>query len=72
MINFSYTYPDSPVPSLYDASLSINEGECVCITGPSGCGKTTLLMAIQGLLKAGHASGKIQLKIRMDGIWMWE
>jgi energy-coupling factor transporter ATP-binding protein EcfA2 len=61
MINFSYTYPDSPVPSIYDASLSINEGECVCITGPSGCGKTTLLMAIQGFLKAGHASGKIHL-----------
>jgi energy-coupling factor transporter ATP-binding protein EcfA2 len=62
MINFSYTYPDSPVPSLYDASLSINEGECVCITGPSGCGKTTLLMAVQGLLKAGQDYGKIQLR----------
>jgi energy-coupling factor transport system ATP-binding protein len=61
MIDFSYTYPESPVPSLYDASLSINEGECLCITGPSACGKTTLLMAIQGLLKAGHASGKIHL-----------
>jgi energy-coupling factor transporter ATP-binding protein EcfA2 len=62
MTDFSYTYPDSPVPSLYDASLSINEGECVCITGPSGCGKTTLLMAVQGLLKAGHDKGKIQLR----------
>jgi energy-coupling factor transport system ATP-binding protein len=62
MTDFSYTYLDSAVPSLYDASLSINEGECVCITGPSGCGKTTLLMAIQGLLKAGHDKGKIQLR----------
>jgi len=62
MINFSYTYPDTPVPSLYDASLNINEGECVCVTGPSGCGKTTLLMAIQGLLKAGNASGTMCLR----------
>lgn len=61
IINFSYTYPHSLAPSLYDASLSINEGECVCITGHSACGKTTLLMAIQGLLKAGHACGKIHL-----------
>ena len=62
MISFSYTYPDTLVPSLYDASLNINEGECVCVTGPSGCGKTTLLMAIQGLLKAGNASGTMCLR----------
>ncbi len=62
MIDYSYTYLDTPVPSLCNASFSINEGECVCVTGPSGCGKTTLLMAIQGLLKAGHASGAIRLR----------
>ena len=61
MINFSYTYPEALAPSVYDASLNVNEGECVCITGPSGCGKTTLLMAVQGLLKAGHDSGTIRL-----------
>lgn len=30
-------------------SLSINEGEIVCLLGPSGCGKTTLLRMIAGL-----------------------
>jgi energy-coupling factor transporter ATP-binding protein EcfA2 len=61
MINFSYTYPDRPAPSVYDASLNVNEGECVCVTGPSGCGKTTLLMAVQGLLKTGQVGGTIRL-----------
>ena len=31
-------------------SLSIREGEFVCIVGPSGCGKTTLLNVLTGLL----------------------
>lgn len=32
-----------------DASLTIAEGEIVCLLGPSGCGKTTLLRMIAGL-----------------------
>jgi energy-coupling factor transporter ATP-binding protein EcfA2 len=62
LINYSYTYADSGTPSLCDASLSIHEGECVCVTGPSGCGKTTLLMAIQGLLKSGHVDGAVSIR----------
>ncbi len=30
-------------------SLSIDEGEIICLLGPSGCGKTTLLRMIAGL-----------------------
>jgi NitT/TauT family transport system ATP-binding protein len=33
-----------------DVSLSVPEGEFVCIVGPSGCGKTTLLHVVAGLL----------------------
>ena len=44
---------------LQDFSLSLNEGEILCLLGPSGCGKTTALKAMAGLLKTQH--GKIEL-----------
>jgi NitT/TauT family transport system ATP-binding protein len=35
--------------AINDISLSINEGEFVCLVGPSGCGKSTLLNIVAGL-----------------------
>ncbi len=41
-----------------DLSLSVGEGEIVCLLGPSGCGKTTTLRIAAGLepLQAGRVS----------------
>ena len=46
-----YTYPDQPgsAPVLHDLSLTIEDGEFLCIVGQSGCGKSTLLHLLAGL-----------------------
>jgi NitT/TauT family transport system ATP-binding protein len=45
--NVSHDYGATQV--LRDISLTLGEGEIVCIVGPSGCGKSTLLRVIGGL-----------------------
>ena len=44
--------------TLWDASLTIPEGGCVCLMGRNGVGKTTLLKVIMGLLPAMSGSIK--------------
>ena len=47
----TYSYADQPngTSVLQDISLTIEDGEFVCIVGQSGCGKTTLLRLLAGL-----------------------
>ncbi|MDC5839282.1 type I secretion system permease/ATPase [Vibrio europaeus] len=52
----TFHYPDSPIASIRDLSLTINPGEKVAIIGRIGSGKTTLERLIMGLYKPteGH------------------
>ncbi|KOO15285.1 ABC transporter [Vibrio xuii] len=52
----TFHYPDSPIASVRDLSITINPGEKVAIIGRIGSGKTTLERLIMGLYKPteGH------------------
>ena len=49
------------VHALEDYSMSVAEGELVCVLGPSGCGKSTLLWAMAGLHSLTRG------EVRLDG-----
>ncbi len=49
--------------ALDDVSLTVNEGEFVCLVGPSGCGKSTLLNMIAGLEKPDQGTLKADGKL---------
>ncbi len=49
------------VKAVDDASLTVEQGEMVCLLGPSGCGKTTLLRLIAGLEEPAQG------EVRYDG-----
>ena len=51
LTNVTYSYPQQQRPALNHLSLSINEGESVCIMGANGCGKSTLALMLAGLFQ---------------------
>ena len=50
------------VPVLSDISLTLEQGELVCLLGPSGCGKSTILNLIAGFEQADSGA------ILLDGV----
>jgi len=49
--NVSFRFGDKGPDIITDASISIEEGECIAILGGNGSGKTTLLTLMQGALR---------------------
>jgi NitT/TauT family transport system ATP-binding protein len=47
----TYGTGEKATHAIGDVSLTVGDGEFVCVVGPSGCGKTTLLKCIAGLLR---------------------
>ena len=54
-----YDTRSGPLHALNDYSMTVNDGEFVCVVGPSGCGKTTLLWSMAGL--HGLTGGQVRL-----------
>jgi ABC-type multidrug transport system fused ATPase/permease subunit len=66
MRNLTFSYANTPAPSLRDVSIVVHKGETVGFIGPSGAGKSTLVDVILGLLPP--SSGELLV----DGVNMHE
>jgi NitT/TauT family transport system ATP-binding protein len=58
-IHMVFSRDGKSTPVLNDISLTVVEGEFVCLLGPSGCGKSTLLSTMAGFLSP--TSGEITI-----------
>ena len=57
-----YPTPKGEYVVLEDVSLTVNEGEFICVIGHSGCGKTTLLNMVSGFSKPSFGSVSVNGK----------
>lgn len=49
LVKLSFTYPESPKPTLNNLNLTIKRGSFVALVGPNGGGKSTLIRLLAGL-----------------------
>src|SRR5258708_1832778 len=62
-LNVHFALDDGDVHAVKDASLSIQEGECLGVVGESGSGKSQLFLAAFGLLAGnGRVSGSVKYR----------
>jgi NitT/TauT family transport system ATP-binding protein len=59
-VSKAYPTPRGALSALEDITLTVAQGEFVCIVGPSGCGKSTLLRLLAGLLMPDHGQVYLQ------------
>jgi NitT/TauT family transport system ATP-binding protein len=57
-----YASGGGPVVALQDVSLTIDEGEFICLLGPSGCGKSTLMRLVGDLEQPSQGSIRVKGK----------
>lgn len=66
--NIFFSYGKKEI--LNNLSITVKNGECLCLTGKSGCGKTTVLRLIAGLEKEKSgfikADGKVSCVFQED------
>ena len=55
-ISMTFARDGSRTEVLSDISLSVREGEFLCLLGPSGCGKSTFLNIVAGFLQPTQGS----------------
>jgi peptide/nickel transport system ATP-binding protein len=62
-LDVHFTVPDGDVHAVKNASLTIQEGECLGVVGESGSGKSQLFLAALGLLPGnGRATGSVRYR----------
>ena len=59
-VHKSFTAETGTIEVIGNITLSVDEGQFLCIVGPSGCGKTTLLKLMCGLEQP--TSGRVLIK----------
>ncbi|MEH3033205.1 MAG: ATP-binding cassette domain-containing protein [Aeromicrobium erythreum] len=67
LVDVSFWYADTDVPTLDGVGLTIDEGELVLVVGRTGSGKSTLLGTLNGLVPH-FSGGHLQGRVTVDGV----